>query len=94
MDDILPLTPAFAPEQIAKYVGVKWTDGKSFLLTCLGPGVALLTAARVAQYKKAVDTAPYQPAHFPVQLMLDLREQMRSNPHWLTDLRLPGITSN
>ena len=38
-NDILPLTKPFAPDRIADYVGVKWTDGTSYLLTWIGPGV-------------------------------------------------------
>jgi hypothetical protein len=89
MNDILPLTKVFAPDQIAQYIGIKWTDGTSFLLTWLGPGVIPLTPEWVAQYKKAVESAPYQPAQFPTELMLSVREQLRGNPRWGRDLKLP-----
>ncbi|MBV8779713.1 MAG: hypothetical protein JO258_21180 [Alphaproteobacteria bacterium] len=91
LNDILPLTQAFAPERIADYVGIKWSDGTSYLLTWLGPGVEPLTAEWVARYKQAVETAPYQPRSFPLALMLNLRQQLQGNPTWGRDLTLPGI---
>jgi hypothetical protein len=92
--DVLPLTKPFAPDEIADYLGVKWNDGTSFLLTWLGPGVTRLTPEWVAQYRQAVENAPNCPRFFPLQLMLSLREQMRSGARWGSDLKLPGITPN
>ena len=94
IDDVLPLIKPFTPDQIADYLGIKWTDGKSYLLTWLGPGVAPLTPEWVVQYKKMVDTAPYQPTGFPLKLMSNLREQMNAHPHWGRELELPGILPN
>ena len=37
MIDLLPFSKLFAPETIASYLGVKWTDGSTFLLTWIGP---------------------------------------------------------
>jgi len=91
VDDYLPLLKPFAPDQIANYIGIKWTDGTSFLLTWLGSGVIPLTPEWVAQYKKAVETAPWHPVDFPLALMLNVREQLRRNPHWGSDLVLPGL---
>ena len=38
--DPLPLSPLFTPDNIGRYLGVRWTDGTSVLLTWLGPGRA------------------------------------------------------
>jgi hypothetical protein len=89
--DALPLTKLFAPDKIAEYLGVKWNDGTSYLLTWLGPGVSGLTPEWVAQYKHAVDTAPNCPWFFPRQLMLSLREQMLAGARRGRDLKLPAL---
>jgi hypothetical protein len=31
--DLLPFSRLFAPEMIGRYLGVKWSDGSTFLLT-------------------------------------------------------------
>jgi hypothetical protein len=35
--DLLPFSRLFAPDTIGRYVGVKWSDGSTFLLTWIGP---------------------------------------------------------
>jgi hypothetical protein len=35
--DLLPFSRLFAPEMIGRYLGVKWSDGQTFLLTWIGP---------------------------------------------------------
>ena len=35
--DLLPFSRLFSPETIGRYLGVKWTDGSTFLLTWMGP---------------------------------------------------------
>ena len=35
--DLLPFGRLFSPDMIGRYLGVKWTDGSTFLLTWLGP---------------------------------------------------------
>ena len=35
--DLLPFGRLFSPETIGRYLGVKWTDGSTFLLTWTGP---------------------------------------------------------
>jgi hypothetical protein len=49
--DLLPCAPLLSVEHIAENLGVKWTDGTSYLLTWLGPGVSPLTAEWVARYR-------------------------------------------
>jgi hypothetical protein len=38
--DLLPFGRLFSPETIGRYLGVKWTDGSTFLLTWVGPEIA------------------------------------------------------
>jgi hypothetical protein len=42
MIDLLPFSRLFAPETIGRYLGVKWTDGSTFLLTWAGPDTSPL----------------------------------------------------
>jgi hypothetical protein len=35
--DLLPFSRLFAPDTIGRYLGVKWSDGTTFLLTWIGP---------------------------------------------------------
>jgi hypothetical protein len=35
--DLLPFSRLFAPDTIGRYLGIKWTDGSTFLLTWIGP---------------------------------------------------------
>jgi hypothetical protein len=37
MIDLLPFSRLFAPETIGRYLGVKWSDGSTYLLTWIGP---------------------------------------------------------
>jgi hypothetical protein len=37
MIDLLPFSKLFAPDTIGGYLGVKWSDGSTFLLTWIGP---------------------------------------------------------
>ena len=37
MIDLLPFSKLFAPETIGRYLGVKWSDGSTYLLTWIGP---------------------------------------------------------
>jgi hypothetical protein len=37
MIDLLPFSRLFAPDTIGRYLGVKWSDGSTFLLTWIGP---------------------------------------------------------
>ena len=60
--DPLPASPLFAPDNIAKYLAVRWTDGTSFLLTWPGPHTQPITEDFLAAYRKGVaeNGAPIQ----------------------------------
>jgi hypothetical protein len=40
--DLLPFSRLFAPDTIGRHLGIKWSDGSTFLLTWLGPGTTPL----------------------------------------------------
>jgi hypothetical protein len=54
----LPAAPVFSPDHISEQLGVRWTDGTSYLLTWIGPETKPLDAAVVAAYAMAVEHAP------------------------------------
>jgi hypothetical protein len=89
MDDALfdPLSCSalFSPERIADYLGVKWTDGTHFLLTWLGPGIEPLAPAWVEAYRGKIMQGNC--AHLTV--LRDIAEQLKKNPRWGADLRIP-----
>jgi hypothetical protein len=41
--DILPFSHLFEPEVIGRFLGIKWTDGHTYLLTWAGAGISPLT---------------------------------------------------
>jgi hypothetical protein len=47
-------SPLFAPSNIAKYLGLRWTDGTTSLLTWLGPNTTPLSPTWLATYCRVV----------------------------------------
>jgi hypothetical protein len=90
--DPLPATGIFTPEEISHYLGVKWTDGTTYLLTWLGPGVEPLSADWLAQYRKQV-TQTAEVVYFQRNRLLwrSVYEQLKSHPHWGSQLKLPWL---
>jgi hypothetical protein len=83
LGDWLPLSDLFSPEYIDKYIGVRWTDGTSYLLTWLGPGVAPLTADWIKTYSDQVSLSRVVRLWTARQMMSNLRsldEQLKRNP--------------
>jgi len=50
--DLLPFSRLFAPETIGRYLGVKWSDGSTFLLTWIGPDTTPIGADFLDAYKR------------------------------------------
>ena len=53
--DLLPYSKLFAPDAIGRYLGIKWTDGTTFLLTWIGPGTTPLTPEFIKIYRALHD---------------------------------------
>jgi hypothetical protein len=51
MIDLLPFSRLFAPETIGRYLGVKWSDGSTFLLTWIGPDTTPIGSDFLEAYK-------------------------------------------
>jgi hypothetical protein len=62
LGDPVVAAPLFAPENIAKYLGLRWTDGTTSLLTWLGPDTTPLSQSWLATYCRAV--MPFRQAYF------------------------------
>jgi hypothetical protein len=50
--DLLPFSRLFAPETIGRYLGVKWSDGSTFLLTWIGPDTTPIDADFLDAYTR------------------------------------------
>ena len=51
--DLLPYGRLFAPETIGRYLGIKWTDGTTYLLTWIGPDTSPIGANFLDDYSRA-----------------------------------------
>jgi hypothetical protein len=58
--DVLPYSRLFAPETIGRYLGVKWTDGTTFMLTWIGPDTTPIGTDFLDAYRRMRD-APEWP---------------------------------
>lgn len=56
MEDPTVAAPLFAPDNIGKYLAVRWTDGTSYLLTWPGPDTQPLDNKFLAAYRDRVKT--------------------------------------
>jgi hypothetical protein len=50
--DLLPFSRLFAPDTIGRYLGVKWSDGSTFLLTWIGPDTTPIGPDFLEAYKR------------------------------------------
>lgn len=75
--DPLPRSALFAPDNIARYLGIRWTDGTTALLTWLGPDVQPLDAGWLAAYRAAVERSQTAP-QFPYQEIKDYLARLRA----------------
>jgi len=55
MIDLLPFSRLFSPEIIGRYLGVKWTDGSTFLLTWIGPETTPIGSDFLGAYTRRRD---------------------------------------
>jgi hypothetical protein len=52
MIDLLPFSRLFAPDTIGRYLGIKWSDGTTFLLTWIGPDTRPIGPDFLDAYKR------------------------------------------
>ncbi len=64
--DPFPLSSLFSPDNIARFLGIRWTDGNTVLLTWLSPDVQPLDADWIDDYRRSLSQSdtislyPYQ----------------------------------
>ena len=89
--DPLPFSPLFAPETISQYFGIKWTDGLSFLLTWLGPGVQPLGWDFFEAYtaKLAEPENPWFQFRTMLHYFADAAASLRTNTKFGTPVDVP-----
>jgi hypothetical protein len=86
--DPLPLSPLFSPDNIGQFLGIRWTDGTTSLLTWLGPGIAPLDQAWIADYRRSVERSATVQS-FPYAAMKQILAGLDATPHPWRALRLP-----
>jgi hypothetical protein len=84
----LPLSPLFSPDNIARYLGMRWTDGTTTLLTWAGPDTRALDEAWLAEYRQSVETSR-KVQGFPNARMKAIFEQLNATPHPWRSVELP-----
>jgi hypothetical protein len=92
--DIRPAVGLFSPEHIGDYLGIKWTDGTTYLLTWIGPDVAPLSAEWLAEYRRQCSESPeVARAHKNEILFRDIYEMLKSAPTPASgsELKLPWL---
>ena len=88
LEDTLPLSPLFSPDHIARYLGIRWTDGTTALLTWRGPDTKPFDDSWVADYRKAVRASSTVRA-FPITEMKNIYQRLRATPHPWHSFDLP-----
>jgi hypothetical protein len=76
----LPLSPLFSPDNIAQHLGVRWTDGRTTMLTWLGPDTKTLDAAWLAEYRQALTASTFL-QRFPNAEFKAIFDRLNSTPH-------------
>lgn len=92
--DDLVCAPLFSPENIGRYLGLKWTDGTTSLLTWLGPGVAPLSADWITRYWDRVKSSPLRWGHCDHSLSLTVghsvtQQVTEQHRNWGYEVDLP-----
>lgn len=87
-DDWITFAPLFAPDNISRFLGIRWTDGKTALLTWLGPDTVPLDEGWLADYRRAVEASPMVRG-YPYAAMRKIYEQLRASPHPWRSFPLP-----
>jgi hypothetical protein len=88
LEDTLPLSRLFSPDSISQYLGLRWTDGTTSLLTWLGPGVTPLTPAWLADYRNSIAESQTVRS-YPYAAMKQIFARLNATPHPWRPFPLP-----
>jgi hypothetical protein len=78
--DVLPRSELFSPDNINRYLGIRWTDGKTALLTWAGSDTVPLDQEWLADYRRAVENSG-SVSSFPYEAMKNIYTHLRAKPH-------------
>lgn len=81
-------SPLFHPDTIGKYLGIRWTDGQTALLTWLGPDTTPLDEAWLADYRR-LHGAWKRNEGYPYDAMRKILETLHRTPHPWRSFELP-----
>jgi hypothetical protein len=84
----LPLSRLFSPDNIGRYVGIRWTDGTTTLLTWSGPDTTAPDQAWLSDYQRAVSTSRLV-QNFPNARMKAIFDRLHATPHPWRSVDLP-----
>jgi hypothetical protein len=85
MIDLLPFSKLFAPETIGRYLGIKWSDDTTFLLTWIGPDTHPIGADFLDAYtRRRAEPDPSRWFRFDelAPLIANITPRMRSATGW------------
>jgi hypothetical protein len=83
--DLLPFSRLFAPDTIGRYLGVKWSDGSTFLLTWIGPDTTPIGPDFLEAYERrraAPDALQWFKFDELAPLIVAIAPHMRSATQW------------
>ncbi len=87
--DLLPFARLFAPDTIGRYLGVKWSDGSTYLLTWIGPDTRPIGPDFLEAYTRRRDT-PDATRWFRfgelAPFIVALSPRLREAKHWGPDV--------
>jgi hypothetical protein len=90
LQDPLPLSPLFSPDNIARFLGIRWTDGTTALLTWLSPGVQPLDAEWITDYRRAISQSDLI-SIYPYEDLKNIFARLKTTPHPWTPFPVPWI---
>ena len=83
--DLLPFSRLFAPDTIGRYLGVKWSDGSTFLLTWIGPDTTPIAPDFLEAYERqraAPDALQWFKFDELAPLIAAIAPRMRATTQW------------
>lgn len=81
--DPLLTAPLFSPDLISRYLGIRWTDGTTALLTWLDPDIQPFDESWLQAYRRTAATAS------SVEYLKDVFARLHATPHPWRAVTLP-----
>jgi hypothetical protein len=91
--DPFPFSPLFSPDNIDRYLGIRWTDGRTALLTWLAPGVQPLDADWIAAYRRSISQSDLIRL-YPYDDLKSIFARLQATPHPWKPFPVPWIKAS